>query len=189
MAGAFSSLLQAAAIATLSVAFSSYLNEIVPHDPFLRKVVSVLMIFAVAAVNVRGTRQSADLQNWTTAIKTGGILIMSIVLLYSGTHSIADSLWPQKSEPIPWQGFGIAIIGVLWAYEGWQFATFSSAEVIDPQRTYPRAFLFGMLTLIAVYLLANSAILQHSGRTKPRKVRVSPQQLFRKLPDRSPENL
>jgi len=56
------------AIATLSVAFGSYLGEIVPLSPGAEKLVAVLMIAAVALVNVLGTRTSANVQNWTTVI-------------------------------------------------------------------------------------------------------------------------
>jgi len=57
------------AIATLAVAFSAYLGQVVPLTPLLGKLIAVGMIAIVTAVNVLGTRESANLQNWTTAIK------------------------------------------------------------------------------------------------------------------------
>ena len=51
------------------------------------------------------------------------------------------------------------MIAVLWAYEGWQFGTYSAGEVIDPQKSFPRAFLIGSLILVALYLTANVAYL------------------------------
>ncbi|MBA3716009.1 MAG: amino acid permease, partial [Pyrinomonadaceae bacterium] len=62
------------AVATLAVAFSAYLGEIVPLTPLLAKLIAVLMIAVVTLVNVFGTRASANLQNWTTAAKVIGIL-------------------------------------------------------------------------------------------------------------------
>ena len=47
------------------------------------------------------------------------------------------------------------MIGVLWAYEGWQYATFSAGETIDAQRVFPRAIGLGTAALIAIYLFAN----------------------------------
>jgi APA family basic amino acid/polyamine antiporter len=47
------------------------------------------------------------------------------------------------------------MIGVLWAYEGWQYVTFSAGETIEPQRTFPRGIVGGTVALIAIYLLAN----------------------------------
>jgi APA family basic amino acid/polyamine antiporter len=46
------------------------------------------------------------------------------------------------------------MITVLWAYEGWQFGTYSAGEVVDPQRCFPRTFLFGSLILMGLYLFA-----------------------------------
>jgi amino acid transporter len=51
------------------------------------------------------------------------------------------------------------MITVLWAYEGWQFGTYSAGEVIDPQKNFPRAFLAGSLILVGLYLLAVVAYL------------------------------
>jgi APA family basic amino acid/polyamine antiporter len=47
------------------------------------------------------------------------------------------------------------MIGVLWAYEGWQYVTFSAGEARDPQRTFPRAISIATLLLIVLYMLAN----------------------------------
>lgn len=155
------------AVATLSVAFSAYLGEILPLQPLTRNAISILMIVVVTAVNVRGTRQSADLQNWTTATKAAAILVMSGILLFLGTGlSSIGPIWPQTFDSSVWKGFGAAMIGVLWAYEGWQFATFSAAEVIEPQRNYPRSFLYSMITLIGLYLLANIGYLAALGPEK-----------------------
>jgi APA family basic amino acid/polyamine antiporter len=54
-------------------------------------------------------------------------------------------------------GAGIAMISVLWAYEGWQYTTFAAGEALDPQRSFPRALILGTVILIALYVLANIA--------------------------------
>src|SRR5438132_11912224 len=51
-------------VATLAVAFAEYLRQFLPLGPMAGKVVAGLMIAVVAAVNVRGTRHSANVQNW-----------------------------------------------------------------------------------------------------------------------------
>jgi APA family basic amino acid/polyamine antiporter len=55
------------------------------------------------------------------------------------------------------------MIGVLWAYEGWQYCTFTAGETVDPQRNFPRAFLIGSVVLIAIYMIANLAYLAALG--------------------------
>jgi amino acid transporter len=52
------------------------------------------------------------------------------------------------------------MVTVLWAYNGWQDVTCLSGEVIEPQRTLPRALVGGTATVIAVYLLLNAAYLK-----------------------------
>src|SRR5260370_15474936 len=52
-------------------------------------------------------------------------------------------------------GIGLALVSVLWAYEGWQYATFVAGETVNPRRDFPLAFLAGIFTLIGIYFLAN----------------------------------
>lgn len=152
-------------VATLAVAFSNYLSEFASLSPWAAKLVSVLMIVVIAVVNVRGTRQSADLQNITTAIKVSAIVVMSVVLLSFGKNPILSDPFTGSTghtgSLLP--GFGLAMISVLWAYEGWQYATFSAGESVNPQRDFPRAFLIGSAVLIGIYLLANFGYLAAIG--------------------------
>ena len=154
-------------IATLAVAFSAYLGEIVPMTPVLSKVIAVGMIVIVTAINVLGTRESSNVQNWTTAIKVVAILIMSAALLWLGRGFSGPGVtfWPVADGASLASGFGLAMIGVLWAYEGWQYVTFSAGETLNAQRNFPRALLIGSATLIGLYLLANVAYLAALGPT------------------------
>ena len=156
------------AMATLAVAFSAYLSEIVPLTPELRKLIAVGMIAVVTVVNVLGTRKSSDLQNWTTAIKVGAILIMSgtLLLLGRGFSANGAALLTTDAGTSLASGFGLAMIGVLWAYEGWQYATFSAGETVNAQRNFPRALIIGSAALIGIYLLANLAYIGALGPTK-----------------------
>lgn len=149
------------AVATLAVAFSGYAREIFSFRPTLGKAVALGMIVVLAAVNVRGTRSSADVQNWTTALKVGALVLMSGILFRfgSGWAELKMNFSLSPSSVSLASGFGLAMIGVLWAYEGWQFCTFSAGEARDPQRTFPRAFLIGSTALIAIYVVANLAYL------------------------------
>src|SRR5262245_33890840 len=153
--------ISSASIAALARAFSRYLAEIVPLDAWSGSLVGVLTIAVVTAVNVRGTRQSSNLQNWTTLIKAGLVLSLSAVLLLLGKH--AGEIPAAAGTPLRGLGlfssFGLAMIAVLWAYEGWQFGTYSAGEVLEPQKVFPRAFLLGSLLLMGLYLLAVVAYL------------------------------
>ena len=153
------------AVATLAVAFSAYLGEIVPLPPLLAKSIAVLMIAVVTMVNVLGTRKSSDLQNWTTAAKVIAILAMSLVLLWFGRgfQGSGPILWPSHVNTSLVSGFGLAMISVLWAYEGWQFVTYNAGEVINAKRNFPLGLLIGTSALIGIYLLANLGYLAALG--------------------------
>jgi len=144
-------------IATLAVAFSNYLGEFVALGHWSAKLVSLGMIGIIAAVNVLGTRQSANLQNVTTAIKVAAIVGIAGLLLWSGnrmqfTSIVAGSPMSMSSRL---SGIGLALVSVLWAYEGWQYATFAAGETVNPRRDFPLAFLAGTFALIGIYFLAN----------------------------------
>ena len=149
-------------VATLAVAFTSYLQQFVSVSPTVSKVVAALVVLVVMAVNVRGVRQGADVQNVTTAIKAGAIIVMSVLLLALGSRPEGPVATPTAGGSLL-TGVGLAMIAVLWAYEGWQYVTFSAGETIEPQRNFPRALVFGTLLLIAIYLLANVAYLAALG--------------------------
>src|SRR3989454_2350497 len=64
--------------ATLAVAFANYLGELVPLAPAAHKLAGVAMIAAVAAINIRGVRQAASVQNWSTGLKVGPLLAPAV---------------------------------------------------------------------------------------------------------------
>jgi APA family basic amino acid/polyamine antiporter len=148
-------------VAALARAFTRYLAEIIPLSSTPATIISVLMIGVVTAVNVWGTRKSSDLQNWTTLVKVLLIVLLSGFLLSLGHHAreLAGAMGTMQQGSSLLSSFGLAMIAVLWAYEGWQFGTYSAGEVLEPQKAFPRAFLLGSLILVGLYLVANIAYL------------------------------
>src|SRR2546428_5530671 len=55
--------------------------------------------------------------------------------------------------------FGLALVSVLWAYDGWGDLSFVGGEVRNPERNLPRALVVGTAGIIAIYLLVNAAYL------------------------------
>ena len=142
--------------ATLAVAFTNYLGQFVALPPVAAKIGAVLMIAVVMVINVRGTRQGANVQGVATAIKVAGILIMSAMLLAVGNgFARTPNVWPAAWNGSLFAGVGLAMIGVLWAYEGWQYVTFSAGETKDPQRVFPLGIAIGTAMVIGIYVLAN----------------------------------
>lgn len=144
-------------VATLAVAFTSYFERLAPLGPLGQKLVPLAMIALIAGINIRGTRDSARVQNVSTAIKVGALLVLSVLFLslghgFSGAGAAA---WPAHWNLPFLSALGTAMIGVLWAYEGWQYVTFSAGEARDPSRTFPAAIAVGTAILILIYLLMN----------------------------------
>jgi APA family basic amino acid/polyamine antiporter len=155
----------AGTIATLSVAAANYMTQFMPMTAMQKDVVAVTLIVLMAAINVKGTREGAMVQNVATAIKVLAILGMSAVMFVLGDGASAVAV-AHTVTPASASGVGLSIISVLWAYEGWQYVTFVSAEAKDPQRSLPRAITIGTLLLIAIYLIANLAYLAALGAAR-----------------------
>ena len=97
--------ISAATIAALARAFSRYLAEVIPLTATQSSIAAVLMIAVVTFVNVRGTRQGSDLQNWTTLVKAGLVIVLSIVLFALGKHGERDSACVWNGTARRWTFF------------------------------------------------------------------------------------
>jgi basic amino acid/polyamine antiporter, APA family len=141
----------------LSAAFSVYVTELIPLNHTAQIAVAFVVIAIIAAVNVLGTRQSANVQNLTTGIKVAAILAMTVTFLWlgKGFHGFAASTATPLSFGAMVSGAGVALLSVLWAYDGWQYAACSAGEALNPQRNFPLAFLVGTSAVIAIYIFAN----------------------------------
>jgi len=168
--------------ATLAVAFAAYAGELVPLGALGQKLLPALMIVAVSALNIRGVRHAASVQNWSTAVKVAAILALAIagLSLGSGGATAASRAFSASYSPQLLSGAGVALLGVLWAYEGWINVTNSAGEALDPQRTFSRGIVIGTAALVGLYLLANVGYLAalgpdgvaHSQRVAADSVRV-----------------
>jgi APA family basic amino acid/polyamine antiporter len=91
---------------------------------------------------------------------------MSVLLLARGDGLATASLVPSSMNVSLLAAMGAAMIGVLWAYEGWHYVTFSAGEVIDPQRNFARGIIVGTAALIVIYVLANLAYVAALGTAR-----------------------
>ena len=148
--------IQAGTVATLAVASSAYLEQFVPLGPSGRKVTSLVLIALLTWLNVRGTRISVAALNAATLLKVAALVFLIVTLPLAGPGlGQVETWWPEQFSPALLQGAGLAMVSVLWAYEGWQYATFVAGEVVEPQRNLPAGLALGTLALVAIYTLAN----------------------------------
>ncbi len=148
------------AIAALSIAFAYYLGFIVPLGEAGIKIVAVSAILVVTIVNILRVKAAEVFSNAFTGLKLIGIAGIVIIGLFLG-----DPKFVQIKPELPvFSGnivvaFGLALIGVLWSYGGWQHASFVAGEAKNARKTVPRAMIVGAVVVTAVYLLTNLAYL------------------------------
>jgi basic amino acid/polyamine antiporter, APA family len=151
----------AGTIATLVVAAAGYMGQFRELSDLTRKVIAVGLVVLMMVINVRGTRGSASVQNVATIIKVGAIVLLSIILFSQGDGSVTTPM--TNASGATFTAIGLAMISVLWAYEGWQYVTFADGEAVDAQRTIPRAIALGTALLVVIYVTANYAYLAALG--------------------------
>jgi len=154
----------AGTVATLAVASSTYLQQFIPMGETGRKLVSVAIVVGIALLNIRGTRISVKALNIGTGLKVGALafIIVSLPLVGRGWSQV-DRWFPAEFSFAMLSGVGLAMISVLWAYEGWSYVTFVAGEVKDPQKNLPSGLAIGTLALIVIYVLANVAYIAALG--------------------------
>jgi APA family basic amino acid/polyamine antiporter len=114
------------------------------------------LILMLGLVNYYGVKLGGRVQVAFTVTKVGLIGVLIVVGLFFGAGSAANfgSSIPSAAGVT---GFFAALVGALWAYDGWNNVSMVSSEIKDPQRNLPRALVSGTITVIVVYLLTNAA--------------------------------
>ncbi len=158
-------LIRANALGGIAVVFGEYLLRSLGVDPIEHYIVarslSAGAIAFAAAVNIRGASLGAFIVGIATWAKFGALaLLAAAAFVLGGRHgaSIAN-LTTGTGAPLALGSMGLAIVSILWAYDGWADLSFASGEVRDPERNLPRAIILGTLAIIVIYLLTNAAYL------------------------------
>jgi basic amino acid/polyamine antiporter, APA family len=158
-------------IAALAVGFGEYLGSFVPFFSTGNvlwavvlggwtwsvsggQVAGMLAILLLTAVNYIGLKEGTIVQNVVTIVKIGSIVGLAVVGLM-----VPPVVSQQLGAPIPpaatLTGFGLAMVAVLWSFDGWYGATASAGEMADPKRSLPLGLVIGTLVITALYGLMN----------------------------------
>jgi amino acid transporter len=146
------------ALGAIAMIFAEYTQTFVPMSEAQVRMVAGAAIIVLGLLNIRSIHGAALLENATTGAKVLALIGLTIVAFIFGDASSGALAGSNISfSPTTWAGFGIALVSVMWAYDGWADLTFVAGEVKDPSRTLPRALLWGVATIVVVYLLVNLA--------------------------------
>lgn len=148
-----------ASIAAIAVGFATYAGHFVPLDARGIKLVAIGSILALTALNCLGVRLGATTQNILTFIKVAlvGVLIVAGLVLPGGSLENFRPVWPDQPLGSLIGPFGVAMVAVLWAYDGWIESTYVGSEVKEPGRIVPRAILLATLGAVVLYSLVSLA--------------------------------
>jgi APA family basic amino acid/polyamine antiporter len=124
--------------------------------------VAVSAIAVLGAINYVGVRSGSGTNAVLTIAKITGLVLLPIFAIVSPQASpawtpIVPSMQAGSASVL--SAFGVALISVLWAVEGYYFVTYAAGEVRDPQKNLPRALTIGLLIVMAIYVIVNLAYL------------------------------
>ena len=160
-------------VAAVAVGFAEYFGYFVPALSTSREAVALPMpwgvlhisagqfvaaasIAVLGAVNYVGVRTGNLVQAFLTVIKVAALAAMPLVALM--VMRVQPEFMPI-APPIarPASAFGVAMIAVMWAYEGWYYVAFAAGEIKNPKRNVPLSLIIGTVSLMAIYVIVNLA--------------------------------
>jgi APA family basic amino acid/polyamine antiporter len=148
-----------AAIATGAASYVGYGLQLSPTG---NKIVAIVAIAALALANIRGVRLGAWFVRWLTVLK---ILFLVFIVVWAfagqvGQWSNFSPLIEQRpgSRPLP-EALAIGLVGSFFSFAGWWDVSKVAGEVRNPSRTMPRAFVYGLLIVMMVYILTSAAFI------------------------------
>jgi APA family basic amino acid/polyamine antiporter len=150
-------------VAAVATTFADYACAAIGLPVAYVKPVAVGAIVFIVAVNFRGIRAGALVQNIFTLLKLGAVALLIVVglVLARGHYGIAFA--PDTGHAVSPGTFIGALLPVLFAYGGFHYLNDLAGEVREPQRTLPRALGLGMASVVVCYVLVNFAYLAGLG--------------------------
>lgn len=156
--------IQTGGMAAVSVTFSRYFIEMTQlriHDSVLAAIVLAILTI----INCLGVKAGSTVQSILMVLK----ILAIVALVVCGLMLVApNAIAPANESPQPASfelltAIGAAMVPVLFAYGGWQTATFVAAEIKEPERNLSRGLIFGVAGVVLLYVAANYVYLRMLG--------------------------
>ena len=146
-------------VAFLSVVFGEFVHKlgIAPQVP--TGILSAALIAACWAVNWTGTKISGASQTLFSAIKGVVLILLVATLATRAGPMMAPGTAPSIAPVVGIAALLGAMRAIITTYAGWWTTTYFGEEIVDAQRNIARATFGGILTVAALYLAVNAAML------------------------------
>jgi APA family basic amino acid/polyamine antiporter len=146
---------QTGGMAAVAVTFSRYFVELTGL-PLGYSQLAAFVLALLTIINCLGVRAGSTLQSVLMVLKILAIAALVVCGLVLGervneTHALLDR--PASFDLLT--SFGAALVPVIFAYGGWQTATFVAGEIKEPRRNLPRGLILGVTGVVLLYLAAN----------------------------------
>ena len=149
-----------ASMAAVGVAFAEYLKFFYPISDLAVKEIAICSIILLTIINIVDVKSGARFQNVFTFAKIGAILgvILLGLFLEGGSTQNFSPLFTDR-PPLSLIGpLGLAMVAVLWTFDGWIFVTYVAGEVKNPKRNIPLSLILCMVIVVTVYLALNTVL-------------------------------
>ena len=149
-----------ASMAAVGVAFAEYLKFFYTISDLAVKEIAIFSIILLTIINIVDVKSGARFQNVFTFAKLGAILgvILLGLFLEGGSTQNFSPLFTDR-PPLSLIGpLGLAMVAVLWTFDGWIFVTYVAGEVKNPERNIPLSLIFCMVIVVSVYLALNTVL-------------------------------
>ena len=146
-----------ASMAAVGVAFAEYLKFFYTISDLAVKEIAIFSIILLTIINIVDVKFGARFQNIFTFTKLGAILgvILLGLFLEGGSTQNFSPLFTDR-PPLSLIGpLGLAMVAVLWTFDGWIFVTYVAGEVKNPERNIPLSLIFCMVIIVSVYIALN----------------------------------
>ncbi|MEI6079421.1 MAG: amino acid permease [bacterium] len=144
-----------ASAGALAIAFATFSTFFIPMSGMQQKLLAISVMIFVVIMNILATKFGGIIQIASTV---GKLLPIAAIIIFGLMKGNAHD-FSMVTVATTGAGFGAAILGTLWAYDGWIGVTNMAEELRDPVRQLPRSLIIGVGTVIAVYVLVNIAML------------------------------
>jgi APA family basic amino acid/polyamine antiporter len=158
-----------APIAASALGFSEYFTRALPAmprqfehwgimDAAATKIsLAVFVIFIFTMIHYRGIKTGTVIQNILTILKVALISFFLLSGFISGNGDTANFSAAGGVEAgfSGWKTIGLSLMWIMFAYSGWNAATYLGAEIKDPRKTLPHSLILGTGIVIVIYLLVN----------------------------------